>query len=189
MSSPAKTAAFHKFNQAELHFCMSLNQLCKYRLIHRFFKGISIAGNGGIWYGLILLLPWLKGESGLALALSMTVTGLVCTLIYKSLKHILVRERPFILYADIHCGTPPLDRYSFPSGHTLYAVCFNLMLAYHAPVLACIVFPFTLLVAASRIILGLHFPTDVIMGALLGALIGGFSIWILPLATIQSWLY
>ncbi|UZD66942.1 phosphatase PAP2 family protein [Marinobacter sp. AN1] len=87
-----------------------------------------------------------------------------------------MRERPFISFPVIHCGTPPLDRYSFPSGHTLHAVCFTTVLALTLPALALVVLPFTLAVAASRVVLGLHYPSDVLAGALVGGVMG--VVWV-----------
>ena len=72
----------------------------------------------------------------------------------------------------------PLDPFSFPSGHTLHAVAFTVVAATHYPPLAALLVPFTLLIAASRVVLGLHYPSDVLVGAVLGALIGGASLWI-----------
>ena len=89
-------------------------------------------------------------------------------LLYKALKGRLVRERPYVGLVGIECAMPPLDRYSFPSGHTLHAVLFTTMAVQAAPVLALLLVPFTLLVAASRVVLGLHYPSDVLAGATLG---------------------
>jgi undecaprenyl-diphosphatase len=61
-----------------------------------------------------------------------------------------------------------LDRYSFPSGHTLHAVSFSLIALHYFPGLAWLLLPFTLLVALSRLVLGLHYPTDVLIATLLG---------------------
>src|SRR5690606_41701738 len=73
-------------------------------------------------------------------------------------------------------GTPPLDRYSFPSGHTLHAACFQAMLFVAVPAAAWYVLPFTLSVAASRVVLGLHYPSDVAAGAVIGATMGWISV-------------
>lgn len=64
---------------------------------------------------------------------------------------------------------PPVDRYSFPSGHTLHAVMFTLLTATTTPSLLPVVFPLACLIAASRVILGLHYLSDVLIGGLIGA--------------------
>jgi undecaprenyl-diphosphatase len=75
------------------------------------------------------------------------------------------------VHQHIAAGTQPLDQFSFPSGHTLHAVAFTLVACSYYPTLAVLLVPFTLLVAASRLVLGLHYPSDVLAGAVLGALI------------------
>ncbi|HET7766673.1 MAG TPA: phosphatase PAP2 family protein, partial [Burkholderiales bacterium] len=59
----------------------------------------------------------------------------------------------------------------FPSGHTLHAVAFSMVAISFYPALAWLLVPFTLLVASSRVVLGLHYPSDVLAGAALGAII------------------
>ena len=72
--------------------------------------------------------------------------------------------------ASIKLGTQPLDQYSFPSGHTMHAVGFTIVVCYHYSELAVILFPVVILVAMSRMILGLHYPSDVLVGAGIGTL-------------------
>jgi undecaprenyl-diphosphatase len=92
-----------------------------------------------------------------------------------------VRERPYISLAGIVPGTRALDRYSFPSGHTLHAVSFTTLAVGSFPELAWLLVPFAALIAASRVVLGLHYPSDVAAGALIGATLAVLSMVLFPL--------
>jgi undecaprenyl-diphosphatase len=121
-----------------------------------------------------------SGEDGARVAAQMAVAAIAGLVLYKELKRRLVRERPFLSHPGIALGTAPLDRYSFPSGHTLHAVCFTTIAVSHVPALAPVLVPFMLLVAVSRVVLGLHYPSDVVAGAILGALLAGSALAVWP---------
>lgn len=177
MPSTSKASRFFNVvDQREFALCQSINRSLRFRPVQGYFKVVSRLGDGWLWYLVILSMPVLMPQAGLAIALLMVATGLTCTITYKLLKRWLIRERPFISFPSINCGTPPLDRYSFPSGHTLHAVCFNTVLAMTAPEMAWLLLPFTLSVAASRVVLGLHYPSDVAAGALIGGCLGLASV-------------
>jgi undecaprenyl-diphosphatase len=112
-----------------------------------------------------------SGELGRAVALQCAVAGAAGLVIYRALKNVLVRERPYITHAAIVCAGRPLDRFSFPSGHTLHAVSFTLVICSSLPVLAWVLVPVAVLIAGSRVVLGLHYPSDVAAGGMLGAVL------------------
>jgi undecaprenyl-diphosphatase len=161
-----------RVDAAEFGLCRTLNVLSRRAPVRRLFQMVSRLGNGAIWYALLLALPLLRGRTGVRAALVMMLTGIIGVVLYKLLKQTLVRERPFITHSGIRLHAAPLDRYSFPSGHTLHAVAFTWQAVGHFPKLAWVLVPFTFLVAASRVVLGLHYPTDVLVGAALGGLLG-----------------
>ncbi|MCA6062041.1 phosphatase PAP2 family protein [Thalassolituus marinus] len=178
---PQNALLFSKADRLELTLCQLLNRTGHFRGIRLFFKGISRLGDGVFWYTLALSLPLLMGlEQGLAAIGHIAVSGLVCVAIYSQLKNRLVRQRPFISWREIRAHTAPLDLYSFPSGHTMNAVNFAVMFSVFYPPLFWLVVPFALLVALSRVILGMHYPTDVLVGATLGLLISNLSLMLWP---------
>jgi undecaprenyl-diphosphatase len=158
--------AFALFDRAELRLCRALNRSSGLPTPRAFFHAVSRLGNGWLWYALILSQLLLPG-GGFA-ALHLALTGLAGLAAYKLIKRHAVRERPFITHAGIRCAAAPLDRYSFPSGHTLHAVSFAVLGSHYLPELALPLAAFAALVALSRVVLGLHYPTDVAAGALLG---------------------
>jgi undecaprenyl-diphosphatase len=136
-------------------------------------------GDGVFWYALMALLPLLYGERGIEVAFQMMLAGLVGLALYRSLKARLARERPRVSQGIVR-GAAPLDRYSFPSGHTLHAVSFSMLVIAEFPELTVLCALFTVLVAMSRVILGLHYPTDVLAGALIGGTLSSATIFLLP---------
>jgi len=169
-------ATFNTFmarvDAAEYGLCRRLNRGAQYAPTRRVFQIASRLGNGIVWYVLILALPLLYGAAALRPAIVMAASGALGVLLYGLLKRTFVRERPFITHASISRAAAPLDRYSFPSGHTLHAVCFTWQACAHFPELALVLLPLAALIAASRVVLGLHYPSDVLAGAAIGAALG-----------------
>jgi undecaprenyl-diphosphatase len=155
--------------ELDLSLCLLFNRGGRRSAVQRLFAVASRLGNGVAWYALMAALPLSYGAAGLASALHMAAVGVVGVLLYRLMKKHFNRERPFVNHPQIRLGTMPLDRFSFPSGHTLHAVAFTWVALHHHPSLALVLIPFTLLVATSRMVLGLHYPSDVVMGALVGA--------------------
>lgn len=166
---------FDSFNAAEGAVCVHINRLSHWRGVRPVFSLVSQLGDGWFWSAATILLLFARGVEILPGILLLGATAAAGIVIYKQLKHRLVRERPYINHHEISCGTAPLDRYSFPSGHTLHAVSFTILFHQLEPMLTAVTLPFAILVAASRVILGLHYPSDVIVGAAIGATLGSIA--------------
>jgi undecaprenyl-diphosphatase len=181
--------AIERWNRLEVRsgewrVCLAANRWGTRRTIARFFCAVSRAGDGVFWYSLMAVLALFGGSRGAQAALHMAVVGIVALLLYRNLKKRTCRPRPFRAHHGIVAHIPPLDEYSFPSGHTLHAVSFSLVAIAYFPMLAVLLLPFTLLVAASRVILGLHFPSDVVAAAVIGSGLASFSLWVVPGVTL-----
>lgn len=172
MPQTKAASLFHKADQFEIKLCHKMNKAGDTLSIRLFFKTISRLGDGIFWYCLLLALPVVYGQQGSNQTIHILTAAIICIAIYSQLKNRLVRQRPFISFKTVQAYTAPLDLYSFPSGHTMNAVNFAVLLTFFYPALAIIVVPFAILVALSRVVLGMHYPTDVIVGAIIGMVVG-----------------
>lgn len=167
-----RTAAFAaRLLDVELELCRRATRWQERRAVLGFFRIVSRLGDGPIWLALAVLMPAALGVAALPTVARFAVVGMVAAVLVRALKRWTVRPRPFASGLGISAGAAPLDPWSFPSGHTLHAVAFNVVAGADLPLLALALAPFTLAVAASRVVLGLHYPSDVAAGAGLGLLI------------------
>lgn len=117
--------------------------------------------------------PWNKValQSGVALACSHIPVALA--------KKLYPRIRPYLTLPGINTFKNPLKDHSFPSGHTtaIFSVTIPFMIA--QPSLIVILLPLALLVGTSRIYLGLHYPSDVLAGLVIGTSVaaGTVAFW------------
>lgn len=160
----------------ELTLCLALNRWGSQGFIHGFFATISRLGDGMFWYLLMAALLVTGGEAGAKAALQMALTGLAALALYRALKHRIRRPRPCAAGRGVVALVAPLDQFSFPSGHTLHAVTFTTIACAWFPALAIPLVPFAALVALSRVVLGLHYPSDVLAAIAIGLALAGASL-------------
>lgn len=160
----------------ELRWCLSLNRWGARPSVLRFFGIASRLGDGPAWYALIALLPMVFGPGAAAASLHLGAAALVNVALYRTLKGWTRRPRPFRRLGAIKAHVAPLDEFSFPSGHTLHAVTLTLIACWYFPILAVALVPFAITVAASRVVLGLHYPSDVLAATVIGTGIAWLSI-------------
>jgi len=151
---------------------LHVNQWLAPRWIRTWMVYASRAGDGWLWIALGLVLLLFGGDrryDALEAGFLSVGAGLAIFLV---LKRVIGRERPCTM--ETHCWSSllPPDRFSFPSGHTItaFAVAVPFGLVYPS-LLVGLVFC-AVSVAASRVLLGLHYLSDVLAGVLIGATIG-----------------
>jgi undecaprenyl-diphosphatase len=153
----------------DLRWTQAIHRIASWPVVVVVLAVASRLANGVLWYTLMLLFPILAGLTGTACAMQMAGVGVLNLAMYRYLKPRVCRLRPFMTCPGVRACTGVLDTYSFPSGHTLHAVSFSIIIAYHYPLAAVLVGPFTLVVAISRLVLGLHYPSDVVVAATMGS--------------------
>lgn len=132
-------------------------------------------GDGWLWYILMAALLFAGGDQRFQAVGAMLTSGALTITGFLSLKRITNRKRPCML--EPHCWAKllPPDQFSFPSGHTMTAFALAVVVSLFYPSLMIGVFFCAISIAASRILLGMHFLSDVLAGSLLGASIGYFT--------------
>jgi len=116
------------------------------------------------------LLVWLSGSIlAPTYALALAVAFSVERFSYYILKNSLKRIRPCDLTPSIHSLIAASDKFSFPSGHTSAAFCLCVMTSLVFGGLASVLFIWAVAVGLSRVIVGVHFPGDIVAGAILGS--------------------
>lgn len=136
---------------------------------------ITLLGEHGILWiilGITLLFYKKTRPMGISILMALLIGLVICNL---TLKPLVARVRPYVANGFEGLLIEPLSDFSFPSGHTVasfeMAVCvylFNKRYGVYALVLA-------MLIGFSRLYLYVHYPSDVIVGAVLGILIGYLS--------------
>ncbi len=139
---------------------------------------ISRTGDGHLYILASLALALLEPQHGMAflgvgaLAYSLDVS------LYLVLKNAIKRDRPAMKIDFYEAWITPSDKFSFPSGHTAAAFLFAAIIANFYPAFALPCYLWAGMIGASRVLLGVHYPSDIAAGALLGsgaAMVGLFA--------------
>lgn len=124
---------------------------------------------GALFSSLLVLILIFIGSSNIRLVgLELLGTLTISQIIVHSLKLIMSRERPYKIFDTLNTFGFNLKDYSFPSGHTTAAFSMATTIAMNMPRFTIVVFTLAVIVAISRIYLGVHFPTDVAAGMIIG---------------------
>lgn len=129
-------------------------------------------GDGWLWYAMTLAVAVFGGEERFRAIAAAGLATAIGIAVFLWTKRLTGRPRPCAI--EPHCWAKllPPDQFSFPSGHTITAFAVAASLTVFYPPLAIGLYFCALSIAASRILLGMHFLSDVFAGAILGALLG-----------------
>jgi undecaprenyl-diphosphatase len=155
-----------------------INGLPHTRTSDRYVSVMSDLGEGLGWVAGGAALMILGGPKGRRAGLATAFASLAATYVVQvRVKPLFRRVRPFVNREARVVGIKPPD-HSFPSGHTASSFAGATALAFYYPKAAPLVYVLATGVGASRVHLGVHFPSDAAVGGVIGIGIGTFCAWL-----------
>ena len=159
-----------KVQEWDVQTFLRLDGLRGHKLLHGFFLLITRTGNG-LLYPLVPLFVWfIEPQSALPFFSAVMVSFALCLPAHVLAKKYIRRLRPYEAHPNVKPCFKCVERFSFPSGHSAHAMLMAMLLAYLFPTLTPLFPGWAFLVAASRVYLGVHYPTDTLAGLALGSL-------------------
>lgn len=142
------------------------------RLLRAVMISATRMGDGWLWAALGVALLAFGGVFRYLAVAAGSLAACAGIFLFWALKQTSRRKRPCEIMPHCWAAMAPPDRYSFPSGHTIVAFAMVLSVGSFYPELLLALIAAAVLIAVSRIILGMHFLSDVVAGAVLGILLG-----------------
>lgn len=139
-------------------------------LLDRFFFLISKSADGYLYGVAALLIFFVHPAAGNTFFTSAVFAFGLEVPLYILIKRWVKRKRPFDNLEGIRFLIAPPDQFSFPSGHTAGAFVFAVLLGHLFPIFSFPLLFWASLVGYSRIYVGVHYPTDILAGSILGIL-------------------
>lgn len=132
-------------------------------------RWVSRTGDGPLYVIMAMVLLMVEPDrSAIFVGVGLFAYGLEVGL-YLLLKNLIRRDRPSVKIESYQPWITPSDQFSFPSGHTAAAFVFAGLVAFFYPVFAAPCYFWASLIGASRVLLGVHYPSDIAAGAVLGS--------------------
>lgn len=167
-----------KLMQTIHHYDVSIftwvSQRKSQKILVRIARAISSSGNGPLYLVLAGMLYWMGGAEKMQLLTCMALALIIERPVYFVMKNACKRDRPSVTL-NTKSFVIPSDRFSFPSGHTSAAFLMATLYGWYFPALLPALFTWATMVGMARVILGVHYPTDTAIGALMGISIALYS--------------
>jgi undecaprenyl-diphosphatase len=157
----------HSWDTAIFSWCLSRKRASEIAKVSRL---VSHSGDGHLYVIAGILAYVYDDQFGNVFILTGLLAFAIELPLYLALKNLIKRDRPNVALAHITAFITPSDKFSFPSGHSAAAFLMAVITAHYIPALSPLCFYCASLIAISRVLLGVHYPSDILAGACLGGL-------------------
>ncbi|MGB0664914.1 MAG: phosphatase PAP2 family protein [Pontibacterium sp.] len=155
------------------YWCLGFAQMRRVGVMSR---AVSKAGDGVLYVLVGIALLAFEPAVGIAAFFSGIIAFSMELPAYFILKNTIRRDRPCYRFDTFEALIVPSDKFSFPSGHSAAAFVFATTLSHYYPSGAPLFYGLASMIGLSRVLLGVHFPSDIVAGAALGMLCATFGI-------------
>ncbi|MCQ6275044.1 phosphatase PAP2 family protein [Bacillus sp. V3B] len=160
------------FYHFECRIFKEVNRHFDKKILNLFFRSITHIGGAVFTIISTILLILFSTDQTKLTAISSAFALAISHLPVQFVKKLFPRKRPYLTIEKTNVPSNPLKDHSFPSGHTTAIFSVIIPFVLFLPSLSFILIPLGIFIGLSRIYLGLHYPSDVMAGGLLGTSIG-----------------
>jgi undecaprenyl-diphosphatase len=158
--------------QRDLSVMQRLNSWRAPRWIRLWMICATRGGDGWLWYAMSAVILLFGGPERFSAVCAGAVAATIGVLLFMGLKKVTHRRRPCAIASHCWATLLPPDQFSFPSGHSITAFAFSVPFSLFYPSLVAGLMFCAVSIALSRVIMGMHFLSDVVAGSAIGACLG-----------------